>query len=469
MARIEAQLPGYRELAIKILCWISHAARPLRVEELQHALAVEIGDQEFDDEGIEPENLLVSVCAGLVTVDDRSQTIRLVHYTVEEYFEKIKRNRFPNAQRDIARTLLTYLSFDVFGDKGCLSDKKSKDGVQQFALFDYATQYWAYHTADAQNDSVYKFAVDFLTHDFKAQNAGLALLARDRVVAAHNFLGIHLASYVGLKPLVSLLIAAGANPNSKDSLGRSPLSWAAMKGHVEVVKLLLAIPSIELDSKDMFDSTPIYLAAKYGHVEVVKEFLAIAKPMANDWDQGGEKQSSFSKDSRYDGVNDSLSTSAYHNPNSNSMYYSGEKPLSQAIRNGHFEIVKLLLGNEGIDRNRTSSLETPLLLAIKKGQPHIATMLLAAGADPNMGNRFLDTPLTCALDGGYMELVDTLLVAGARPNPEDFAFEGALNRAVRRQDVTVVKQACKGGITLLYKTSHRKSILHDTSTMEKSQ
>jgi hypothetical protein len=151
------------------------------------------------------------------------------------------------------------------------------------------------------------------------------------------------------------------------------------------------------------------------------------------------------------------------------MYYSGEKPLSQAIRNGHFEIVKLLLGNEGIDRNRTSSLETPLLLAIKKGQPHIATMLLAAGADPNMGNRFLDTPLTCALDGGYMELVDTLLVAGARPNPEDFAFEGALNRAVRRQDVTVVKQACKGGITLLYKTSHRKSILHDTSTMEKSQ
>jgi hypothetical protein len=70
MARIEAQLHGYRELATKILACISHAVRPLRVEELQHALAVQIGDREFDDEGIESETLLVSVCAGLVTIDD---------------------------------------------------------------------------------------------------------------------------------------------------------------------------------------------------------------------------------------------------------------------------------------------------------------------------------------------------------------------------------------------------------------
>jgi hypothetical protein len=122
MAQIEGQLPGYRELATKVLSWISHAVRPLRIEEIQHALAVQIGDREFDQEGIEPETLLVSVCAGIVAIDDQSQTIRLVHYKVEEYFEKTKKNRFPNAQRQIAETLLTYLSFDVFAEGRCLTE-----------------------------------------------------------------------------------------------------------------------------------------------------------------------------------------------------------------------------------------------------------------------------------------------------------------------------------------------------------
>jgi hypothetical protein len=69
MTRIEGQIPSHRELALQILTWISHAVRPLQIREMQHALAVQIGDREFDDEGIESETVLVSVCAELVTVD----------------------------------------------------------------------------------------------------------------------------------------------------------------------------------------------------------------------------------------------------------------------------------------------------------------------------------------------------------------------------------------------------------------
>ena len=36
------------------------------------------------------KDVLVSVCAGLVTIDRESNIIRLVHYTTEEFFERIQ-------------------------------------------------------------------------------------------------------------------------------------------------------------------------------------------------------------------------------------------------------------------------------------------------------------------------------------------------------------------------------------------
>jgi hypothetical protein len=47
---------------------------------------------------------MVSVCAGLVTVDEESDIIHLAHYATQEYFERTQNFRFPDAQRDIAIT-----------------------------------------------------------------------------------------------------------------------------------------------------------------------------------------------------------------------------------------------------------------------------------------------------------------------------------------------------------------------------
>ena len=41
---------------------------------------------------------MVSVCAGLVTVDEESDIIRLVHYTTQEFFERTQNIWFPNCR-----------------------------------------------------------------------------------------------------------------------------------------------------------------------------------------------------------------------------------------------------------------------------------------------------------------------------------------------------------------------------------
>jgi hypothetical protein len=88
--RILSRKPGFREFAEQVLSWTTYSQRPLTVRELQHALAVEPDEPELDEDNLSDIEELVSVCAGLVTVDQESGIVRLVHYTTQEYFERIR-------------------------------------------------------------------------------------------------------------------------------------------------------------------------------------------------------------------------------------------------------------------------------------------------------------------------------------------------------------------------------------------
>jgi ankyrin repeat protein len=71
-----------------------------------------------------------------------------------------------------------------------------------------------------------------------------------------------------------LLEKDGVDANTKDKNGRTPLSWAAQKGHYAVVKLLLAKDGADPDSKDTkCGLTPLSWAAANGHGCVVKLLL----------------------------------------------------------------------------------------------------------------------------------------------------------------------------------------------------
>ncbi|CAN9193849.1 unnamed protein product [Alternaria alternata] len=84
LERIEGQRTSQFKLAKSVLTWITFAKRPLITAELCCALAVEPGEAELDPENKPDVDDIVSVCAGLVVVDQESAIIRLVHYTTQE-------------------------------------------------------------------------------------------------------------------------------------------------------------------------------------------------------------------------------------------------------------------------------------------------------------------------------------------------------------------------------------------------
>jgi hypothetical protein len=51
---------------------------------------MEVGVSKLENDNLPQIKDIVSVCARLVTVDKQSNTIRLAHYFVQEYFELIK-------------------------------------------------------------------------------------------------------------------------------------------------------------------------------------------------------------------------------------------------------------------------------------------------------------------------------------------------------------------------------------------
>ena len=108
--RIRAQDGGQSRLGMAALMWISHAERPLQADELCHALAVEIGSADFNTSNVPSISTLVRCCQGFITVDKEASTVRLIHFTLQEYLSAHHNILFSRSHSTIAETCLTYLN-----------------------------------------------------------------------------------------------------------------------------------------------------------------------------------------------------------------------------------------------------------------------------------------------------------------------------------------------------------------------
>jgi ankyrin repeat protein len=236
---------------------------------------VEIGESELDEENLLEIEDMVSMCASLVTVDEESDVIRLIHYTTQEYFGRTQTSWFPNGLRDIATTCVTYLSFDAFETSYCLTDEEFEVRLQLNPLYDYAARNWGHHVRATL--AVEQLVVDFLKSKVRVSSSSQAMMV-SRGSSSYSqhvlkqMIGVHLAAYFGLKEAMIALLRNGHNLDSKDSNSRTPLSYATRYEHKAVVELLLE-KGAKLGTKDNFGLTPLSWAVEKGHKAVVKLLL----------------------------------------------------------------------------------------------------------------------------------------------------------------------------------------------------
>jgi hypothetical protein len=205
MIRIKSQPPKEAELAKRVLGWITYAKEPFTRKQLQQALSITLDSIDPDEDAETPEQILISSCLGIVTVDSKSNLIRLVHYTTQEYVERVRQTQFPEAQTVITKTCLTCLGFDMFTQDDFEDDDnwahKFSDSDYSFAR--YAFRFWAEHVNDmGRQPDVQEAALIFLTNKRKWRNPGGGIL-------------LHTIAKYGLMPLFLVVLSGEPNSSSR--------------------------------------------------------------------------------------------------------------------------------------------------------------------------------------------------------------------------------------------------------------
>ena len=263
---------------MKIIRWVHHAARPLSLQEIRHALAVEVDDKTFDEEGLVDEDLLEPSCAGLITIHNH-RTLRLVHYTAQEYFSRNWSTLFPCTDAMIAEICLTYLCFEDFRSGPCDSDHDMQARLEQYPLLNFAAQHWAQHIRAVNNTSLDWKVLEFFAQKSNVESSIQAMLvikSRHKAWSQRHIKGLNglcLASFHGLQSICMRLLEQGADVNSTDSCGFTSLHYATICDRGSIVRLLLKADADMEMTAENDDRTVLQLAAWLGRENIVKQLL----------------------------------------------------------------------------------------------------------------------------------------------------------------------------------------------------
>ncbi|CVL06935.1 related to ankyrin [Fusarium mangiferae] len=402
MKRIMSQSPSHRDLAKRVIAWTVYAMRPLTVEELRYALAVEIGKSELNRDALPETSIILQVCVGLVTVGESDRIIRLVHYTTQEYFEKTKITWFPEAEEEITITCVTYLNFQEFRSAICPTNKALRKRLDENPLFHYASHHWGDHARNAK--TICKGVIEFLKSDSNVQSSAQSLMAWRRYfhsqTVPENMKGLHLAAYFGNITETQILLLDN-DPDLINGHGRTALSYAANNGHLAIVEMLLE-NGANIDLGDDMLLTPLSWTCVSGHTTIAEIIL----------------QNHAQVDSRDD---------------------DERTPLSHAAEHGNTAIVQLLLDNNAEVDSEDRWGQTPLLIAVGEGHVDIVLLLLANGADIDWKDNDKLTPLSYAVSEGYANIVQLLLDNNAEVDLEAIDGETPLQIAAEPRQETIIQ------------------------------
>ncbi|KAK2792866.1 hypothetical protein FQN52_002544 [Onygenales sp. PD_12] len=460
MGRIEGHIDEQVKLAKQTLTWIVCAKRPLSAKEIQHALAVEIGESRFDPDNMPDIDYAISLCVGLVTRDKKSDVVRLVHYTTQEYFERTRDRWLPEGHQYIATSCLTYLAFDAVRDVVLIQDnptpREKTKGLEvymaKYCLYDYSCRNWGHH---ARGHSVPMPLIMHLLEDA----VKVAACAWPLNMPLNNFIadekkdapgppgGIFVAAYFGLDDVVLAFLEADiGNARLKDQKGRTPLSFAATTGQESTVELLLnrdADPNL-----DAHGYSPLLRAVSNGHERTAEILLGRGANVCATTDDSG-------CDSGISSTKIELSANLSKKP-----FYS---PLLLAVEDGYATIANVLLERGANPDYQNEFGHSPLLVAVRRNNSALVNLLVNHGASINIEDSRLRTPLYNAVMHEHGVMVKSLAELGADIHHKDDLGQSPLHFAVKCGKRATVETLVSLGADLLSANNSGHTPLHEAA------
>ena len=352
LARIKAQKGSRSRLGMEALMWLSHSEGPLKANDLCHALGVEIGSTNLNHENIPTIETLLGCSLGLVIVEASSYTVRLVHYSLQEYLCN-NTDLFHRPHSIIAEVCLTYLNFQRIKDLPLTFDWFRSPTP----LLVYASCFWGAHARRGVTEIVNTLALKLLARFDKHVASGILLSQKfdnwDRVLGRSDptgFTGLHGVAYLGIVDIaVGLLEVNKWDLNATDVRGDTAISWATRKGHGSIVKILLVLGDVALNTVDAYGQTPLLWAVLCEFEDIVKMLLGREDVAPNTVDKGGRTPLSWAAGNGYEGIVKMPLGCEDVTPNTADVH--GRTPLLLATTNRRMGVIRMLLERRDVNPN----------------------------------------------------------------------------------------------------------------------
>ena len=291
--RIRQQGGSKSKLGMAVLMWVSRCERPLRWEELRHALGVDLVTESFTIDNVPSVRTVLGCTLGLVTIDKNASTVRPLHLTLQEYLGASP-TIFETPQSMMAEICLTYLNSPLV--RGSVLGPYQAQ--EEWPFIEYATYFWGTHAAREVTEGVKSRALRLL--DGYESHASATILWREKIRKCwfdsdvYGISGLHCIAYWGIAEIaIAMLEKKKWDVNGRDSRDDTPLMWAVRYGHSGVVELLLEQGDIRPDMVIWGGRTVLSFAAESGNEGAVRLLLECRDVNPNSSDRDDRTPLSF--------------------------------------------------------------------------------------------------------------------------------------------------------------------------------
>ncbi|KAI9770983.1 MAG: hypothetical protein M1840_002687 [Geoglossum simile] len=429
---------GTAKSAQKIFRWVAAAKRPLSLEELREAIAIQPCQPSLNSEALENNiNRLVPYCGNLILLDEEDQVVQFAHHTVKRFLLAESRTpsldgfhfQLPHANHDAGEVCVTYLNFNDF------KQQLAKISATQTRIYDPSamlrvslsaglnistTNPWLRWVQPETAPNTGKIDVGRQLYDaagvngpgsFEKLRAAYALLpyaSEHWLSHSSTFAEGNTKTWRLWNNLLLTKSSFAQMPWTFDEWAhrtQSVIRWVLQNDHCALLRHIESSDTNALSSEGRRQI--LVSSAAQGLSQIVDMLINLGKIKNTDL---GVALAAAAERGHLDVVERLLAAKADVNAAAGAY---GRTALQVAAEWGHLDVVEKLLLVKA-DVNAAGGDRMALQAAAEGGHLDVVERLLLVKADVNAGGD--RTALQAAAEGGHLDVVERLLVANADVN-----------------------------------------------------